>query len=147
MARICPKCGKYQITVDEAEHLLPTKTSTEDPPGIVCKNCRKKLKATWGSILLFIGLFLAVAFALVLLVERAIQESRISPKFETPLLLLAAILGYFLCYRLIWPRIIRLDEWAPRKYWLPNSRIVGYSVYLLLPIAVIVLLFYLGVRR
>ena len=147
MSGTCPKCERYQITVDEAEHLLPTKASMEDPPGIVCKKCHKKLKATWGSILLFIGLFLTVAFALVLLVERAIQGSQISPEFETPIFLLAAILGYFLCYRLIWPRIIRLDEWAPRKYWLPKSRIVGYSVYLMLPIAVIVLLFYLGVRR
>jgi hypothetical protein len=147
MTRICPKCRGYEITVDEAEHLLPTKASTEDPPGITCKKCHAKLKATWGSILLFIVLFLASAFALVSLTLSAIRVTHAPSKFETPILILAAILGYFLCYRLIWPRMIRLDEWAPRRYWLPKSRVVGYSVYLLLPMAVIVLLFYLGIRR
>jgi uncharacterized integral membrane protein len=147
MTRICPKCRGYKITVDEAEHLLPTKASTEDPPGITCKKCHAKLKATWGSILLFMGLLLAVASTLVSLSEYAVRVSHVPLKFETPILILAAIVGYFLCYRLMWPRIIRLDEWAPRKYWLPKSRIVGYSVYLLLPIAVIMLLFYLGIRR
>jgi hypothetical protein len=52
------------------------------------------------------------------------------------------------CYALVWPHVIRLEEWRPHfKYWLPKSRVVGYSVYLLLPIAVMALLFYLGIRR
>ncbi len=49
-------------------------------------------------------------------------------------------------YFAIWPVAVRLKPWTPFQYWLPKSRLVGYSVYLLAPVALMVLLFYLAVR-
>ena len=47
-------------------------------------------------------------------------------------------------YFAIWPYVVRLKPWSAFQYWLPKSRLVGYCVYLLLPIATIALLIYLA---
>lgn len=49
-------------------------------------------------------------------------------------------------YFAIWPYVVRLKPWTAFRYWLPKNRLVGYSVYLVLPVATIVLLFYLAVK-
>ena len=47
-------------------------------------------------------------------------------------------------YFIAWIKIVRLKPWTPWQYWLPNSRIVGYSVYLGLPLVAIVLVLFLA---
>lgn len=49
-------------------------------------------------------------------------------------------------YSIAWIYIVRLKPWCPWQYWLPGSRLVGYSVYLGIPVAVIVALIALAVH-
>ncbi len=49
-------------------------------------------------------------------------------------------------YFAVWPAIVRLKPWTPFQYWLPKSRFIGYFVYLLLPLGILVLLFFLAVK-
>jgi hypothetical protein len=59
--------------------------------------------------------------------------------------LVLAVLAGFLLYSIVWIFIVQLKPWTPRfEYWLPKSRVVGYSVYLLIPVAVIASLLYLA---
>jgi hypothetical protein len=60
---------------------------------------------------------------------------------------LVAILSVMAAYYFaIWPLIVRLKPWSDFHYWLPQSRLVGYSVYLLLPVGIVVLALYLAVK-
>jgi hypothetical protein len=56
---------------------------------------------------------------------------------------LAVVAAYYL---VIWPRVVRLKPWSPFQYWLPKIRLIGYTVYLVIPVAIMALLFYLAVR-
>jgi hypothetical protein len=61
-------------------------------------------------------------------------------------MVLAAMGGMALYYFAIWPLVARLKPWTEFQFWLPESRLVGYYVYLLLPVSVIALLFYLAMQ-
>jgi len=60
------------------------------------------------------------------------------------LIVVAGILAFY--YLAIWPLVVQLTPWTDFQYWLPKSRLVGYSVYLLLPVAAIALFLYLAVK-
>ena len=61
-------------------------------------------------------------------------------------LVLVVMGGIAFYYYAIWPLVVRLKPWTEFQYWLPKSRLVGYSVYLLLPVATIALLIYLAAK-
>jgi hypothetical protein len=59
---------------------------------------------------------------------------------------------WMLAWASVWPWIVKFQSWdhyvhSGWKPWLPKSRIVGYSVYLLLPIIFMVMLFALAVHE
>jgi len=89
-----------------------------------------------------IGALVVVALcaALIILAHLVAEHP---PKW---LVLALFVVGLATYYFAIWPRLLRLKPWTPFKYWLPKSRLVGYAVYLLLPIALIALLLYLAAR-
>ena len=61
--------------------------------------------------------------------------------------LMLVTLGYMTSYYFgFWPLALRLKPWSEFQYWLPESRLVGYSVYLLLPVALMALLLYAAIR-
>ena len=49
-------------------------------------------------------------------------------------------------YSIAWTHIVRLKPWTPWQYWLPKSRLVGYSVYLGIPVAAIAFIISLAVH-
>ena len=59
-------------------------------------------------------------------------------------IVVAGVLAFY--YLAIWPLVVRLKPWTAFQYWLPKSRLVGYTVYLLLPVAAIGLLLYLAAK-
>jgi hypothetical protein len=58
------------------------------------------------------------------------------------LVALGLMAGYYFG---LWPIAVRLKPWSEFHYWLPKSRLVGYSVYLLLPVALLALLLYAAI--
>jgi hypothetical protein len=106
---------------------------------IVCPACRAKLRVTTMSRLAAALTALGILLAVVLLPSLAGFQLR---GWQSVLLLVTCIPLYLLA----WPRIVRLKPWTPFKYWLPKSRVLGYAVYLLIPVSAIILLFYFAVR-
>ena len=54
------------------------------------------------------------------------------------------ILGF--CYLGIWPLVVRFKPWTPFQYWLPKSRLLGYAIYLLFPVALILFTMYAAAK-
>lgn len=60
---------------------------------------------------------------------------------------LVAILSVMAAYYFaVWPLVVRLKPWSDFQYWLPKSRLVGYSVYLLLPLGITALALYIAAK-
>src|SRR5262245_25213500 len=134
----CPYCHQSQFTyralvgVHPAAHVIPEK--------IVCPSCHAELRVTAMSRLTGGIAFFATMVTIALL------PSTMETRWETWELLLAISAGFIL-YSFEWVFIVRLKPWTPHfQYWLPKSRVVGYSVYLLVPVAVIALILYLAVH-
>ena len=59
----------------------------------------------------------------------------------------ALVLSIFATYYFVaWPLVVRFKPWSPFQYWLPKSRIVGYFVYLFVPLAIMASLLFLAVK-
>jgi len=56
----------------------------------------------------------------------------------------ALALTWAISFFVVWPRIVSFQKWSPFKNWLPKSRIVGYTVYFLLPLTIMFGLLWLG---
>jgi len=50
----------------------------------------------------------------------------------------------FMLYSIAWPSIVRLKPWTPWRYWLPKSRLLGYTVYLVIPVATMIFVIFLA---
>lgn len=109
------------------------------PAQIVCPSCGAALRVTAlsrvGGPLSAVGLLAGIC-ALCMYVGVDLTGWR---------LLLMGV-AWIPLYSMAWTRIVRLKPWTPFHYWLPKTRVVGYTVYLLIPVAVIVFVFWLGVR-
>jgi hypothetical protein len=134
----CPRCRKSDFSYRTLLAAHPYKGEFS-PVRITCPSCRADLRikaksrlAGAGAIFLLLGL--------VVLLARSVGNLQ---SWQIMLIWISAMAIY---YFVVWPRIVRFKPWTPFQYWLPKSRIVGYSVYLLLPVALLVLLFYLGVH-
>ena len=130
----CPICKKYEFTYGEILHMSPGGHEFS-PNRLDCGGCNARLRITRKSRLLFIAIFF------VSLIGNIFGMNAIFPKASKVLLLISMVSVITCVYFIIWPRIVESEYWAPYKYWLPKSRLLGYTVYLVLPISVIIGLF------
>ena len=139
MGPSCPTCNKSEFSYRELRlvHPYPGEFS---PASISCPACEKDSRVTAKSRLLAAILILVLAAApSLLLLQSGVHLNRWQ-------VILVAMGGIAFYYYAIWPIIVRLKPWTEFQYWLPKSRLVGYSVYLILPIATIALLVYLAAK-
>jgi hypothetical protein len=110
------------------------------PARITCPSCGTELRVTAKSRLFAAGaVFSSLLGGIFVLVRLHIHLH----KWQTMLLAFGVIAAYYFA---IWPLIVRLKPWTPFQYWLPKSRLVGYYVYLLIPLVVMALLLCLAVK-
>ena len=132
----CPNCKEYSLSYWEKMYLAPKKDIVL--PSVICKNCQFRIGATsasrFGFIVLFIFCIVLSAFIVVKL------------NLESIYTLISLLISLSASYFLVWPYIIRVKPWCDFKYYLPENRLVGYSIYLFIPVTFIVGLFVLGIK-
>jgi CXXC-20-CXXC protein len=131
----CPNCGCSKFPY---KLLLNSYSARGWNRPIKCPSCKHNLQVTVVSKLAFALASLVLPFAGIVLVLH-----------ESPSIVVADSIGISIAALSIFviaPTIVQFKLWAPYRYWLPKSRVVGYSVYLLLPIALMVLLFAIAVH-
>lgn len=132
MGPSCPECGKSSFTYRSLLAVHPYRGEF-NPARIICPSCGTELRVTTASRLLSAAIFLASVFGVAaLLVLTALDI----PRWLTFVIIIGTMCTYFFA---IWPLTVRFKPWTPFRYWLPKSRLVGYTVYLLLPVALMVL--------
>ena len=132
----CPHCHRSEFSY-RALLLVHPYRGEFSPAKIVCPSCSTRLRVTTLSRIAAALLFVLPLFALV-----ALSAQRADLTHSQVALVVAS--WFALYYLVLWPITVRLKKWTPYQYWLPKSRLVGYTVYLLTPIAVMVLLLYLA---
>lgn len=135
----CPQCKKSDFSYRELLSVHPY-PGEFNPARITCPSCRAASRVTAKSRLLAVALILFLAIVPVLLLARAGLDLA---KWQIILVVIAFLAFYNVA---IWPQIVRLKPWTEWRYWLPKSRLIGYTVYLLLPIAAIALLIFLAAK-
>jgi hypothetical protein len=134
----CPKCHRadFSFRALHAVHPYPGEFS---PARIVCPHCHAVLRvtATSRAISAFVCLgILAGLFFLAATTGVLRHDWRFVP-----------LIGVWLAlYSIAWIYVVRLKPWTPWQYWLPKSRVVGYAVYLGIPVATMVFIFGLAVH-
>ena len=134
----CSNCSKYIFKYQDILYLAPRQEL--EPTHFSCPKCKFNFRITRASRYYFICLLLICIF------PPALLNSHLSLGFSINKIFGFVILAIVFCYLVLWPKIIEVEKWAPYKCWLPNSRIVGYSVYLILPILFVLGLFYISVN-
>lgn len=139
MGPSCPQCKKSGFSYREllSVHPYPVEFT---PARITCPSCGAASRVTAKSRLLAVALILFLAIVPVLFLARAGLDLA---KWQVILVVIAFLAFYNFA---IWPQIVRLKPWTEWRYWLPKSRLTGYTVYLLLPIAAIALLIFLAAK-
>ena len=116
----CPHCNKKMKMLDilGMDNWKPT----------ACSYCNKLSMATDKSLILWFIIFLAsigsVFYSLSAFVEIDI---------------ILAVPAVLLVWPLTFSLIVKAKKYRKRRYWLPKSRLLGYFVYLGVPIFVIIL--------
>ena len=116
----CPHCNKKMKMLDilGMDNWKPT----------ACSYCNKLSMATDKSLILWFIIFLAsigsVFYSLSVFVEIDI---------------ILAVPAVLLVWPLTFSLIVKAKKYRKRRYWLPKSRLLGYFVYLGVPIFVIIL--------
>jgi hypothetical protein len=134
----CPHChrSEFSFRAFQSVHPYPGEFS---PARIVCPSCRAALRVTAmsrvASAFVCLGI-LGGLVALALKIGVSFQGWRVVP------LLVAWVAPYLIA----WIYIVRLKPWTPFQYWLPKSRVIGYTVYLGVPVAAIFLVLTLAVH-
>ena len=139
MGPSCPTCKKSEFSHRALRAVHPY-AGEFCPASITCPCCGRDSRITARSRLLSVILMLVLATAPSLLL---LQAGIHLQQWKLVLVVMGGIAFY---YYAIWPLVVRLKPWTEFQYWLPKSRLVGYSVYLLLPVATIALLIYLAAK-
>ncbi|MFL0802023.1 MAG: hypothetical protein K6L80_16370 [Agarilytica sp.] len=84
--------------------------------------------ATDGSLVFWFIVFLITAGAVIALASEVVVISK----------LFAGVVVLVL-WPLIFPAIVKAKKYKLRQYWLPKSRLLGYFVYLVVPVSIIAL--------
>lgn len=135
----CPNCKKSDFTYRQLLSVHPYRGEFS-PVSVTCPSCGAVSRVTAKSRLLAIVLILSFAIAPVVLLAQTAAEVAV---WQLGISVLFFLAFYYL---VIWPLIVRLTPWTEFEYWLPKSRMVGYFVYLVLPLAALALLVLLAVR-
>ncbi|WP_339075302.1 hypothetical protein [Teredinibacter turnerae] len=90
--------------------------------------------ATDGSLALWLAIFILLVGGVVFILPDLGEMNKI-------------ITGTIalLVWPLTFPAIVKAKKFKQRHYWLPNSRMLGYFVYLLLPVGLVVLALVLAI--
>ena len=138
MGPSCPRCHKARFSYRAllGVHPYPGESS---PIRIACPSCGEVLRVTAKSR--FLGAAVVVSILPLLIVVTRLLLSPLH-KWQLMLVALGLMAGYYFG---LWPIAVRLKRWSEFQYWLPKSRLVGYSVYLLLPVALLALLLYAAI--
>lgn len=134
----CPCCRESAFRYRALLSVHPY-AGEADPARIECPSCGVALRVTAKSRLLGALTAIAVVVGWLLLLAQLPVPLQYWQSF------VAAVAGLAIYYFVVWPVIVRFKPWTPFQYWLPRSRLIGYSVYLLLPIAVMALVLWLGI--
>lgn len=134
----CKICDKHTLTYKEKMSLVPQPYQFQVPK-IECAGCKGELAATESARIIFVLTLIPSLICSIFILAKLLPN--ISYITVTATLLTIIALFYFA----IWPTIITLKEWEPFKYWVPKNRIVGYSLYLLIPLSIVAGLFSLAV--
>jgi hypothetical protein len=138
----CPRCASTDFSYGDKLALMPRRFGSSTR---FCKNCGNILVATSKSVILFFAYMIAMAYLVSeIFIKIGVQDIE-AASFAVALIVLP------LSYLVIWPlvlevKIYRYQASFRKSVWLPKSRIVGYTVYLVFPIMIIVLLMYWGAR-
>ncbi len=139
MGPSCPRCKKSEFSYRALLSVHPY-VGEFSPASITCPSCGVASRVTAKSRLLAVTLMLSLAVVPILLLAQAGVHLL---KFQVVFVVIGVLSFYYLA---IWPLVVRLKPWTAFQYWLPKSRLVGYSVYLLLPVATIALLIFLAAK-
>ncbi len=123
----CPRCNHKLPLLDAIvlDNWRPT----------VCQNCKLACKATTSSLLIWLSIFIAVSGITLFLISMYAEISKS----------IAAVVA-LIYWPITAPLFVKATKFKPMQYWLPQSRIVGYLVYLVLPVSMIALVIYLLVH-
>ena len=139
MRPTCPRCMKSEFPYRALISTFPY-PGESSPACINCPSCGIALRVTTRSRFLGAGVLLGSLIGTSLLLTRSPIHLR---GWQVMLVVFGVIAAYYFAF---WPIAVRLKPWTPFQYWLPKSRLVGYSVYLLLPVALLVSLLYLAIK-
>jgi hypothetical protein len=120
-----------------AVHPAPGESS---PFSITCPSCGAALRVTAKSRLFAPGLIIGSYIVLVVTLWRSTYKFA---GWQIATLALAILATY---YFVAWPLVVRFKPWSPFQYWLPKSRLVGYFVYLLVPLGIMASLIFLAAK-
>jgi len=128
----CIKCYRYRLTYWDKLKLLPF--GAQMPlKSFTCPKCSFKQGNTNRS---------SLKFTLWLFSPWIVYFGAATDLLESQLWFFL----YLACMFLIWPRFVQLREWKSwdEAYYLPENRLIGYFIYLILPVAYVIFLFGLG---
>ena len=134
----CPTCRKSEFSYRAllSVHPYPGEFS---PSRIDCPSCGAALRITARTRFIAGFVFVGSAVGTVLVLgwlSASLQQWQV----------VTVIAAVFAMYHFVfWPALVRLKPWTPFQYWLPKSRVVGYTVYLVAPVALIATLLYLAI--
>ena len=116
----CPHCNKNMKMLDVLgmDNWRPT----------ACGHCNKNCMATDRSLFLWFFVFLVTTGLLVYVATSEIELNK----------LFSAVVA-FIIWLITFPLIVKAKKYRVRQYWLPKSRALGYLVYLVVPVGVIVM--------
>ena len=134
----CINCNNYKLTYWDTLCLAPRRPMLH-PIHFSCPECEFIMKASSKSNWLFIISLLMLIFISTYLFHNYVgQPSDIEASILT-------IIVFGVCYLVIWPKALQLEVYSMEKVWLPKSRAVGYLVYFIFPLLLIIGLLALAV--
>jgi len=135
----CPRCFRSEFPYRALLSVHPA-AGESSPYCITCPSCGTELRVTAKSRLFaavaIVGSFIGCMFLLGL---SPVQLS----KWQAVAVAMAILAAYYFA---VWPLVVRFKPWSPFRYWLPKSRLIGYTVYLLIPVAMMALILYLAIK-
>ena len=139
MRASCPRCMKSEFSYRALLSAHPY-FGEFSPTRITCPSCGVPLRVTARSRFLAAGAVVGSLIACMLLLGLLPIQLH---KWQVILVALGVVTAY---YFMVWPTIVRLKPWTPFQYWLPKSRLIGYFVYLVIPVALMASLLFLAVK-
>ncbi len=148
MRTSCANCLTYKLSYKQKLKISP---SWGYVSFLECPNCKTIICSTFLSRLLFI-LFLLLATINLGLYSKSLDLTNVQLS-----IIVASI--FVLAYFIVWPIIVRTKKWKPLEDYLPTfrivgwlenglpkSRIVGYFLFLLLPIFFMVCCIFVAIK-